>query len=150
MDDDHWDKAWSSIQPNDRVRWVTPRFVKFGRVLSIAGRSASFVWDDGTKQTLPDARWYFAEGKRESLRDEHLVILVPSELPTPYTRLPDDHVMSDRAWISTEAAAEMLAWDMKKLRRYLRSGTIVARKQEDRWYINRERLQAQAAKQGWV
>lgn len=150
MDDEIWDKAWSSIQPGDQVRWATPTFIKFGRVLNTAGRSATFVWDDGKQQAVPDARWYFVEGKRDPMPDEHLVVI---QRPTDDVMWLAQHrpvAIVEQGWCSTHDAAEMLNWDEKKLRRYIRRGHILARKHEDRWEVNREALRDKAAKQGWV
>lgn len=150
------DKAWSSIQVGDFVRWATPVFVKYGHVTRTpGGRTMVFKFiDDANERVLPDARYYFVEGKRSADAEEHLVCVDYKYWyeggEVGWTPLPDEHPMSSNAWITVEAACEMLNWEAKKLRRYIRKGVILAHKRDDRWKINAERLKAQAAKSGWI
>lgn len=152
MTDTIIDKAWSSIQIGDHVRWSTPVFVKYGVVTKTpGGRSMVFRFtDDPSDRVLPDARWYFVEGKRSPNDEEHLVVIASPASVEGWTRLEPSHLISESTWKSVDEVAEYLNWDTKKVRRYIRKGTIVAYKRDDRWRVNGERLKAQAAKSGWV
>src|SRR5688572_20526814 len=73
------DKAWSDIGPHDFVRWVTPRFVKYGRVLEHkrgdAGLLIQFI-EDAKPRAIPDAKWYHGQFKLLGDKaEEHLCVI---------------------------------------------------------------------------
>ncbi len=141
--------AWSDIQVGYWVRFATPNFTLRGTVAKIGG--CSIIIDDqhhGTK-VLPDAKWYFVEGKRDPNATEHLVIIEPPAIPTLPYEYPKQAIESGR-YISVNEACEMVRMDPKQLRRHIRRGVIPAEKRDDRWVIDREALQSISAKNGWI
>lgn len=149
------DKAWSDIQPPDFIRWVTPRFVKYGRVLKHADRSLLVqLLDEDRPRAIPDAKWYYSQFKlRGPNTEEHLCVVQyrPEHdgPPVVLAGIPEAEYAQD-VWITASQAAEFLNWDEKQVRRYIRSGKIEANKRDGRWIIHRERLRDAAAKHGWV
>lgn len=153
MDDQVIDKAWSSIQVNDFVRWATPRFIKYGRVEAVGGNSmrVRFI-NDAQARAIPEAKWYFVQGKANPEAEEHLVCI---DYKAWYNGPPIEPFIppADNAhdqYISVETACEMLNMDAKRLRRYIRRGVIPAFKRDDRWVIPREALREAAVKNQWL
>lgn len=144
------DMAWSDIQVGMFVRWATPRFVMHGQVLKRAGNSMVIQHQDGSGRAIPDAKWYFVEGKRDPNADEHLVIIEPPVLPTPPYSYPKQQAANPGQFISVSEACEMIRMDPKQLRRHIRRGVIPAEKRDDRWVIDREALQSISSKAGWI
>lgn len=141
--------SWSNVQVGHFVRWSTPRFVKYGVVLNVKGNSMVIQFNGDDRATvIPDARWYYAIGKLDPNAEEHLVVLQakPARLSPIIHKVKQGHT----AWITVQAASEMINMDPKQLRRYIRRGTIPATKDEDRWKIDGEALKALAAKNGWI
>jgi len=147
------DKAWSDVQPGNRVRWATARSIRYGVVLQRKGQSLVLdLLDEDRPKVIPDGRWYFLQAKLHGpSTEEHLVVI---------ERFPDAggevmKVISPRdantdVWITAAEAAEMLNWSEKQLRRQLRRGVIVANKRDGRWLVHRDRLRDAAAKHGWL
>jgi hypothetical protein len=144
------DKAWSSIQVGDWVRWATPRFIMHGQVAKRAGNSMMIRDKDGGSRAVPDAKWYFVEGKRDPNADEHLVIIEPPVLPTPPYSYLKQQAVTVGQFISVAEACEAIRMDPKQMRRHIRRGVIPAEKRDDRWVIDRDALQTVAAKNGWL
>lgn len=146
------DMAWSNIQVNQFVRWATPRFIKYGRVLKIGGTSlmVQFI-EDARPTAIPDAKWYFVEGKRDPQAEEHLVCI---DYQTWYNGPPTQPFIPPHStsgqFISVAEACELIRMDPKQLRRHIRRGVIPAEKRDDRWVIDREALQSISAKNGWI
>lgn len=148
------DMAWSDIQVGYFVRWATPRFVKYGRILTIGGNSMSVQFiEDKNPRGIPDAKWYFVQGKLDPHSEEHLVVIDYKQWYSGDEPKPDRSKLHRRThvtWISVSAACEMINMDQKRVRRYIRRGIIPARKQDDRWLVNAETLRELAAKNGWI
>lgn len=149
------DKAWSSVSGGDTVRWITPRFVKYGRVLERKDRSLKVhFFGESTARAIPDARWYFTQYKMNPQAEEQLVVVQYTPLmlePTPPPAIPEAADAHD-VWITVNEACEMLNMDAKQLRRYIRRGHIPAHKDkaDGMWRIHRDRLRDIAAKHGWI
>lgn len=146
------DKAWSDIQVGDFIRWATPRFVKYGRVLKVAGNSimAQFI-EDARPTSIPDAKWYFVQWKMNHDAEEHLVCI---DYQAWYNGPPVEPFVPaqnfGQQWLSVNEACEMIRMDPKQLRRHIRRGVVMATKRDDRWVIDREALQTIASKNGWL
>jgi Helix-turn-helix domain len=153
MTDKVIDKAWSDIQLGDFMRWATPRFVKYGRVVKRDGNGMTLQFiEDANVQVIPTAKWYFVQGKLNPDSEEHLVCIDYSEwFNAPYSEpfIPPAEY-ADEVWIHVFQVAEMLRWDEKEIRRKIRRGIIPAHKKDGRWVIHRERLRDIAAKHGWL
>lgn len=137
--------AWSDIHPGIRVRWATPRFMKYGVVLRRDGRSMSIDFtDEDRPRVIPDARWYYVQPETG---EEHLRVIaeIPDDL-TIFFKKPN--LTPD--WITVQEACEMVKMDSKQLRRYVRKGTVIARKREDRWMIERDQFISTAMARGWL
>lgn len=145
------DKAWSNISPGDVVRWATPRFIKYGVVISRSGNSLSFRCEQEDRAiAIPDAKWYFVQGKMHGPKAEECLVVL-TELPKKSPpRRPDAQASVYRDFMTAEDVAEYLNWDQKEVRRKIRRGVISAHKSEGRWMIPRQHLLDQAAKHGWV
>lgn len=66
------DIAWEDIEPNMPVRFATPTFVCYGKVVSVDGESLTLAHVPHTQLTIIYAKWYFEQPDDE---EEHLVIL---------------------------------------------------------------------------
>lgn len=111
---------------------------------------------------IPEAKWYYVQGKLFGPNaEEHLFVidLTPMEVlvRTGVLEDPDNpphpqpkQRRSHTAWITVQAACEMLKMDPKQLRRHIRRGVIVADKKDGQWLIDPERLRDAAAKFGWI
>jgi hypothetical protein len=151
MTDEVIDMAWSDIHVNMAVRWATPRFVKYGVVLLCKGNSMTCLFDgDSSPRAIPEAKWYFVQGKLNPETDEHLVIIKRPEIPTPPRSFLKSQPAITGQWISVTEACEMIRMDPKQLRRHIRRGVVMATKRDDRWVIDREALQTVASKNGWL
>jgi len=144
-------KAWSDVSPRDFVRWATPRFVKYGVILSRKGESMTLnLLDEDRPRVVPTARWYYAQGKIHGAdTEEHLVVI--EALPEPMTSymIPPTPEATGEL-ISVNEACELIKMDPKQFRRYIRRGVIPATKHNDRWVIDASTLRSIAAKHGWV
>lgn len=145
------DMAWSDIQVGMFIRWATPRFVKYGRVIDRKGNGMrAMFFDDAHDRAIPEAKWYFVEGKRDPHAEEHLVVIdYPHDRGSLGYAKPQRPAEGNEL-ISVLAACELLKMDPKQMRRQIRRGVIPATKKDDRWVINREALNAVAAKNGWI
>lgn len=163
MSDRIVDKAWSNVQSGDFVRWATPRFVRYGRVITHPPKSDSLrveFWQPVEEKAIPNARWYFVQGKMKPDAEEHLVVidLTPMELLVRAGALTDEDNppltvkprRSHEPWITVQTACEQLKMDQKQLRRHIRRGVVIAEKRDGIWYIDQERLRDAAAKFGWI
>lgn len=153
MTDEIIDKAWSSVQPPDVVRWATPRFIKYGEVVNRAGDSMRVqFFDEPGQRGIPNAKWYFVRGKLDPSGEEHLVVVEyrPRMRGVEVERVIPKADNAHDVWISVQQASEMLNMDEKQIRRHIRRGTIIAHKKNDRWMMHRERLRDAATKNGWL
>lgn len=151
-------KAWSDICPGDFIRWRTPRFIWYGKILKIHSkpRDRSMLVDfmeEQSPRAIPDAKWYHAQfclyGDEA---EEHICVVDYHEwykAPPSDPFIPEAEDAHD-VWIPVYQAAEFLGWDEKRLRRMIRRGHITAHKEDGRWIINRNRLREVAAKHGWI
>jgi hypothetical protein len=157
MNDIVIDKAWADVQPFDFVRWATPRFVKYGRVIEHHKGSRSLLIhfvEDAQPRALPDAKWYYTQFKLKGPdTEEHLCVIdyqawyngPPVE---PFIPLAEN---AHELFINVHEACEFLGFDPKRLRGYIRRGVIPAFKDnQDQWRMNRERLRDVAVKHGWL
>lgn len=156
MNDRIINKAWSDVSPGDFVRWVTPRFVKYGVTLTKAGNSMTFDFlDEHRPRVLPDARWYYAQFKiHPELPEEYLCVI--EALPDGATiehlfrGLKDDGTSAEHS-VSVAEACDILGMDPKQLRRHIRRGVVTASKNRDsQWVIDRDHLMSIAGKRGWL
>lgn len=144
------DKAWSNISPGDFVRWATPRFIKYGVVLHRKQNSLIFqCMQDDLPVTIPDAKWYFVQGKMYGPKVEECLVILDA-LPTtpPRAQLPR---VDDDLIITVAQACELIQMDPKQFRRHIRRGTIPASKNgEGQWLLRRDLLMKACAKYGWI
>lgn len=151
MTDPVINKAWSDIYPGESIRWATPRFIKYGRVLERGSNSMLAQFDDESRpRAIPEAKWYFVQGKISASADEHLVIIDHPVLPTTPQSFLKQQPADSNQWVSVPQACELIRMDPKQLRRHIRRGVIPAVKRDDRWVIDREALQGVASKNGWI
>lgn len=133
MDDEHVDMAYSQLYPGCRVRWTTPAFVKRGAVVKKQKRSLVVMFDDHTKTTaIPDAKWYFVEGKLGN-KQEHLVAINTEAKTVQRPKSVDN----DASMVTPAQAANILGTDPKHIRRMIRSGKLKAHREGGRWLISR-------------
>lgn len=147
------DMAWSDIQVGMFIRWATPRFIKYGRIVTRGGNSMSVQFiEDASPRAIPEAKWYFVEGKRDPQAEEHLVVIDYASWYNGPPVVPFIPEVQDahEVYISAAQAAEFLSMQEKQVRRYIRQGKIPAFKRDGWWVINRERLREAAAKNGWI
>lgn len=143
-------KVWSDVQPGDRVRWKTPTFLKRGTLVTKNKRAMVVLFDAHSRPTtIPDAKWYFCEGRLGNLQ-EHLCII--STPPDPNVKLNGD---SRAAWYKTRQeqmgdiddpitpaqAAAILGTDPKNIRRMIRTGKIRALRNGGRWVLSRKEIE---------
>lgn len=135
------DMPWSSIRVGDRVRWVTPNFVKRGQITVIAKRGMKVRFDHDNRDTvIPDAKWYFVQGKL-GVANEHLVVI--SSPPPEFDKseavreLQSDE---DTVWLTPGEAANIMGTDPKNVRRMIRSGKLKASRVGGRWVIDRDSI----------
>src|SRR5690606_29024928 len=122
--------AWSDLQPGIRVRWKTPAFVKRGTIQVIAKRSMTILFDAHDKPTnIPDAKWYFVEGKVGN-KNEHLVTI---STPAPERPAVVQNEQYSEEYVTPGEAAMILGTDPKNIRRKIRNGTIRAHREGGRW-----------------
>lgn len=155
MNDEIIDKAWSDVQPPDFIRWATPRFIKYGRVLAHKERSllVQFV-EDAQPRAIPDAKWYYGQFKtRGPEAEEHICVIdyaawyngPPVE---PFVPLVHDDEGVD---LTVNEAIEIVRMEAKQFRRLIRRGVIPAVKDSnEQWRIDRDVLVTLAAKHGWL
>ena len=126
---------WSSLHPGLRVRWKTQTFVKRGTIVFIKKRTMVVRFDAHDRDTvIPDAKWYFVEGKVGN-RNEHLVTI-----STPAPERPSVVERHDEDVVSPREAAAILGTDPKNIRRMIRSGRLRALRDGGRWVIPRGSL----------
>lgn len=145
------DKAWADLSPNDIVRWRTPRFVKYGRVISRKGRSLliRFAGDD-RDTAIPDGKWYHLQFKMYGESADEYLITVDSYPEGSLNESLIDPAAHDDM-ITVREAHEILGIDPKQLRRHIRRGKLPAeRNAEGYWVMNRDRLLISARKYGWL
>ena len=147
------DKAWSDVQPGNFVRWRTPRFIKYGVVLTHKDRSITFQCaDENRPVVIPDARWYFVEGKMKG-HDAEESFFVIDELPAGSQVVMSEppRLTAHDLIITVPEACELIRMDPKQFRRHIRRGVITASKSQDgRWLLRRDLLMETAAKYGWL
>jgi excisionase family DNA binding protein len=83
---------------------------------------------------IPDAKWYFVEGKLCNM-NEHLV-----KINTPPPKKPKLTKKAKGKLVTPAQAADILGCDQKKIRRMIRSGKLPARREGGRWVILRSDL----------
>lgn len=138
------------------MRWVTPRFVKYGVILSRKDRSLSIdILDEDRPRVLPDGRWYYSQFKIHGTNtDEYLAVIDAIPEGTTIDHLFRSLTVNDEGQsveaLTVNEACEMIRMDPKQLRRHIRRGTIPATKHDDRWLIDGEALRSIAAKFGWI
>lgn len=147
MTDTVIDTAWSNIHAGQFVRWATPRFIKYGRVVSRKGNSLVIEdLDDGRTIAIPEAKWYFVQFKMHGPRHEECLFLVDKVFKGKMILEPE----ADNR-ITVQDACELLRMDPKQLRRHIRRGRIQAHKdRESRWMIDRTHLMEVSARYGWI
>lgn len=130
---------WSALTPGLRVRWKTQTFVKRGTIIYVRKRTMVVHFDAHAENTvIPDAKWYFVEGKVGNL-NEHLVTI---STPAPEQSLAVQKLGDDAGdYVSPTEAASILGTDAKNIRRKIRNGTLKAERQGGRWVILRDELQ---------
>jgi hypothetical protein len=135
---------WSQVAVNMDIRWSTPRFVLYGRILDIQGQSMVAFFTDRNKRVLPDAEWYYGRSPED---EEHLVVIQRGEEKQGYLRSS----AFVEEWVTVQAACELIQMDAKQMRRHIRNAVIPAHKDKfERWQIHREKLMEVAVKRGWV
>lgn len=142
------DMAWSDIHTGLLVRWATPNFIFYGRVVKRRGQSLVLrSIEDESLRHIPDARWYFTRGKEDVWGSE--VLFVIDCLPDrPEAVDPPD---PDEDFILVQEACELVLVDPKLVRRYLRRGKLLAHKDlEGRWQIHRGQFLELAVSRGWL
>lgn len=132
--------AWSALYPGIRVRWKTQNFVKRGTIRSISKRTMVVRFDAHAKDTvIPDAKWYFVEGKIGNLNEHMVTISTPApERSKVALEAIESHGSGD--YLSPAEAASVLGTDPKNIRRKIRNGTIKAERHGGRWVIPRSSL----------
>lgn len=129
---------WSHLRPGLRVRWKTQTFVKRGTIVFVKKRTMVVRFDAHARDTvIPDAKWYFVEGKVGN-QNEHLVTI---STPAPErSAAAEDFDPSGDDWVSPGEAASILGTDAKNIRRKIRSGSLKAKRHGGRWVIRRQDL----------
>lgn len=160
-------KAWSDLQPGDRVRWKTATFVKRGCIVSVSKRSMSVLFDAHSKPTvIPDGKWYFVEGKVGNINEHLVTISTPANPDVKMNGDPRQGVEHRPAkgssccnacgepWpcnqnppgvddaISPAQAANILGTDAKNVRRMIRSGKLQAHRDGGRWVLSRSQVES--------
>lgn len=133
-------KAWSDIQPGDRVRWKTQTFVKRGTVVTRGKRTISVLFDAHTKPTVvPDGKWYFVEGKVGNLNEHLVTISTPAPERSLVAMAHEGSKLAGRdTYVSPNEAAAILGTDPKNIRRMIRSGKLPAHREGGRWVLKRQ------------
>lgn len=145
------DMAWSDVHADMFIRWATPRFIKYGRVLKVGNNSMSVQFiEDASPRAIPEAKWYFVQGKLNPEAEEHLVVIDYDDWYNGPPVEPFVPAAIRGEFISVNEACEMIRMDPKQLRRHIRRGVVTAVKRDDRWVIDREALQTIASRNGWI
>lgn len=136
------DMAWSDLHQGLRVRFATPRFIKIGTVVKIKGRGMRIQFDGEPRlTTIPDAKWYFVEGKAGN-KEEHLVVV---DAPTP-TKALQRTPKGSWEFIPVSEAAQTFGVDAKTIRRWLRSGKVKGHQANgSTWMVETQSLGQQLA-----
>ena len=133
--------AWSDIHKGTRIRWKTQTFLKRGTVQSRNKRSMTVLFDaHNVPTTIPDAKWYFVEGKVGNL-NEHLITIStppPERSAAALQAIESSKGTSD--YVSPNEAALIMGTDPKNVRRMIRSKKIPASRIGGRWVILRKDL----------
>lgn len=125
---------WSSLHKGVRIRWKTQNFVKRGTIVSVQKRTMVVRFDSHDRDTvIPDAKWYFVEGKVGNL-NEHLVTI---STPAPEQSAAVQKLGNPDEYVSPREAASIMGTDPKNIRRMIRSGRIWAIREGGRWVIRR-------------
>ena len=129
---------WADLHRGVRIRWKTQTFVKRGTIQSVNKRTMTVLFDAHDRPTvIPDAKWYFVEGKVGNQNEHIVTISTPaperSEVAKRYSPGTNDYV-------SPAEAAAILGTDAKNIRRKIRNGTLKAERQGGRWVIHRSNL----------
>lgn len=127
--------AWADLHAGVRIRWKTQTFVKRGTIRSINKRTMVVRFDAHDKDTvIPDAKWYFVEGKVGN-QNEHIVTI---STPAPErSEVAERYAPGTNQYVSPTEAAHILGTDPKNIRRKIRNGTLKAERQGGRWVIRR-------------
>lgn len=145
---------WEDVGPGTKVRWATPRAVHYGVVINRVDQSLVLeLWDQDKPKVLPDGLWYFIQGKKNPDGEEHLVIL--SEFPENFGALsgklkPRHDGDAAEEFINVNKAIELVPMDPKRLRRYIRQGTVQAFKKDGQWVLRRSYWLEESSKRGWL
>lgn len=123
--------AWSEVDVGARMRWMTPTFVKYGKVVSKKGRSVRMKFDGESKTTvIPDALWYYCQYKAGDKENSLVVWDGPTKDAPP---LPDN---AHDIWQPAAQAAADFGIKVKDLRRWLRSGKVQGHQRTGLWEVN--------------
>lgn len=137
-------KEWDAVEPGDRVRWATPRFIKIGTVITRRGRSMKVAFDGEYRDTiLPDGQWYFEQWLYHHNKEEHLVVV---RAPNPTrTKLKEPEVGVDM--MNVREAAVLFGVSAKDIRRWLRAGRVIGGRANDQtWQVDSVSLGQHLAK----
>lgn len=143
--DEDVDCAWSDLHPGRRIRWSTPTFVRRGTILRIKNRALAVMFDGMPRETIiPDARWYYAQGKLGNINEHLVAINSPAPKKLKLKKLGKEKlgktfgVAAGDALIGPTEAANILGIDQKALRRRLRNGQLKGEQTEGgRWVLRR-------------
>lgn len=128
------EKAWSDVQIGERVRWLTPTFVKFGKIMSKKGRAMRVQFDRDPRPTvIPDAKWYFVQHK---LGDKENGLVVWDGDVKAAQPLPNAH---DR-YVTAAEASHTFGVTVKELRRWLRAGKVHGYQELGLWMVDEQSL----------
>lgn len=132
---------WSSLHSGLRVRWKTQTFLKRGTIVFIKKRTMVVRFDAHDRDTvIPDAKWYFVEGKVGNL-NEHLVTISTPAPERSAAALEAIEFSSDNSdYVSPREAASILGTDPKNIRRRIRQGSLKAERRGGRWVLKRQDL----------
>lgn len=134
--------AWSDVGKGTRVRWKTQTFVKRGTVQSRDKRSMTVLFDAHFQPTvIPDAKWYFVEGKVGNL-NEHLVTISTPSPAYPQRQQKGFPLTHKDTYISPNEAAALLGTDPKNIRRMIRNGKLLAHREGGRWVLKRSDVES--------
>lgn len=131
------DTAWSNLYKGQRVRWKTPQWVKRGEIVVIRGRSMRVQFDyHSTPTALPDAKWYFVQGKLGN-KEEHLVAINSPKPSSSDIQITD----TSQVYLTPQQAADAMGTDPKHIRRLIRSGKLAATRVGGRWAIPQKAIE---------
>lgn len=129
---------WSQLSKGQRVRWHTPQFQWRGTIQLVKGRSMVVRFDHGKVVTIPDAKWYFVQGRLGNIQ-EHL-IPINSQAPEGASSEAVEVELESGDWLTPAQASYITGEDAKNIRRKIRNGTYTSKRVGGRWVVARESL----------